>query len=53
MPVIVDEVAISIEVSNRETGGATTRPPETRERQTLVEECVERVLGILEQKKER
>ena len=53
MPVIVDEVSISIEVGNRAAGGTSTKPPETKEKQTLVTECVEKVLDILEQRKER
>lgn len=52
MPIIVDEVVISIDVSNQAAGGAATRPSETEEKQTLIEECVERVLDILEQRKE-
>lgn len=53
MPVIVDEVVISIEVSNQASGGAASPPPAAQDRQALVNECVERVLEILEQKKER
>ena len=53
MPVVVDEVVISIEVSNQAAGGATTPPPPAEEKQALIGECVERVLEILEQKAER
>lgn len=52
MPVIVDEVVISIEVSNEASGGAASPAPREQDRQALVNECVERVLEILEQKKE-
>lgn len=54
MPVIIDEVIISVEVSNQASGGTASAPPLTAEdRQALVAECVERVLDILEQKRER
>ena len=53
MPVIVDEVVISVEVSNQASGGAASTPSATEEKQTLISECVERVLEILEQKMER
>lgn len=52
MPVIIDEVVISIDVSNRAAGGASTPPPESEDRQALIEECVERVLEVLEQRDE-
>lgn len=53
MPVIVDEVIISVEVSNAASGGAASTPPPTEEKQMIVAECVERVLDILDQKGER
>jgi Family of unknown function (DUF5908) len=53
MPVIVDEVVISVEVSNQMSGGAASPPSTTEDRQTIISECVERVLDILEQKAER
>jgi hypothetical protein len=53
MPVIVDEVVISVEVSNAAAGGAASAPSGTEQTQTIVSECVERVLDILEQKAER
>jgi hypothetical protein len=53
MPVIVDEVVISVEVSNAAAGGAAPVPSGTEEMQTIISECVERVLDILEQKAER
>ncbi|WP_317932315.1 DUF5908 family protein [Halioxenophilus sp. WMMB6] len=52
MPVIIDEVVISIDVNNQAAGGATKKPSELEEQQALIEECVERVLDILEQRKE-
>ena len=53
MPVIVDEVVISVEVSNAVAGGAASTSSGTQEKQTIISECVERVLDILEQKAER
>ena len=53
MPVIVDEVVISIEVNNQPTAGAAARTPSNDEKQQIVATCVEQVLEILEQKKER
>lgn len=54
MPVIIDEVIISVEVANQPVGGTTpVFPLAVEDRQILVAECVERVLEILEQKAER
>jgi len=53
MPIIVDEVVISVEVSNEAAGGAATPPAALDDKQRLVAECVERVLDILAQKAER
>jgi hypothetical protein len=53
MPIVVDEVVISVEVSNQASGGGTTPPDATSDKQTIVSECVERVLEILSQKQER
>ncbi len=55
MPVFVDEIVISVEVTNQEaaappSGGSGAA---TGERQAMVAECVERVLDILRQKQER
>jgi hypothetical protein len=53
MPVIVDEVVISVEVTNEASGGSATTPNSTEERQLIIAFCVERVLEILAQKAER
>jgi len=53
MPIVVDEVVISVEVTNQASGGATTAPSATEDRQTIVSECVERVLEILREREER
>jgi hypothetical protein len=54
MPIIVDEVVISVEVGNREAGGdaGTTAAPAGQDKQALVEECVARVLEILRDREE-
>ena len=53
MPIIIDEVVISVEVSNQAAGGAAEAPSDTQDKQTVVAECVERVLAILLERKER
>lgn len=53
MPVVVDEIVISVEVDNRTAGGATSPASAEEEKKTLIAECVEQVLDILENRKER
>ena len=53
MPVIIDEVVISVEVTNAASGGAASPPSATEGKQEIVSECVERVLDILRQREER
>jgi hypothetical protein len=53
MPLIVDEVVISVEVTNQASGGSATPAPPVQEKQALVAECVERVLDILREREER
>ncbi len=53
MPIIVDEVVISVEVTNQAAGGKATPAPASEDKQVLVAECVERVLDILRQREER
>lgn len=55
MPVIIDEVIISVEVSNQASGGAASAsaPSASDDKQVIIAECVERVLDILRQKAER
>lgn len=52
MPIVVDEVVITVEVGNAAGGGTPSPPPPAEERQSLVAECVERVLEILREQKE-
>jgi hypothetical protein len=52
MPVIVDEVVISVEVSDGKKDD-TVSTSGSEENHTIVSECVERVLDILAQKAER
>lgn len=55
MPIVVDEVVISVDVNNE--GAANGRAPSSgaseAERQQIVNECVERVLEILAEREER
>jgi hypothetical protein len=59
MPIVVDEVVISVEVANGagapggEGGGGASAPSSTQGKQQLLQECVERVLEILRQREER
>ncbi len=53
MPVIVEEIIISIEVTNPASGGAATPAAPLEAKQEMVSECVERVMEILRQKTER
>ena len=53
MPIIVDEVVISVDVGNAAAGGAAAPPAPADDRQTLVAECVERVLDVLALRAER
>jgi hypothetical protein len=53
MPIIVDEVVISVEVSNQAGGGSATPPAPSDDKQALIAECVERVLDILRNREER
>lgn len=55
MPIIVDEVVISVEVGNSEAGGGSAADSglaTADEKQALVEECVARVLDILREREE-
>ncbi|WP_019498208.1 DUF5908 family protein [Pseudanabaena sp. PCC 6802] len=53
MAIVVDEVVISVDVSNQASGGATAPATGTADKQTIINECVERILDILRQKEER
>lgn len=53
MPIIVDEVVISVEVTNQSAGGSASPPTATDNKQEIVSECVERVLDILRERGER
>ncbi len=53
MPIVIDEVVISVEVSNQASGGTASAPTATDDKQAVINECVERVLDILKQKEER
>ena len=53
MPIIVDEVVISVDVTNQASGGSETPAAPLQDKQTVVAECVERVLDILREREER
>jgi len=53
MPIIIDEIVISVDVSNQASGGAVSLPPEKEDTQNIVNECVEKVLDIITRQKER
>lgn len=53
MPIVIDEVVISVEVTNQASGGAGAGASSIDDKQAIVNECVERVLEILKQKEER
>jgi hypothetical protein len=53
MPVIVDEIVISVEVTNQEAAGTAPAAPTSEDRHALLSECVERVLDVLRRKEER
>lgn len=53
MPVIIDEIVVTVEVTGdnrQETGGGNM---DAREKQELIALCVEKVMEILNQKNER
>lgn len=52
MPIIVDEVVISVEVGNAATGGAASVPTPQADKQALIAECVAQALEILRQERE-
>jgi hypothetical protein len=53
MPIVVDEVVISVEVTNQTDSKKTSAADNTQDKQIIINECVERVLDILRQKEER
>ncbi|HET9976064.1 MAG TPA: DUF5908 family protein [Burkholderiaceae bacterium] len=55
MPIVIDEVLITVEVENQAgpaAPGGGAEPAAGTDKQALVAECVERVLAILDQRKE-
>jgi len=56
MPIIVDEIVISVEVTSQAAAGAAPAAgggASMEEHHALVNECVERVLDVLSRKEER
>lgn len=52
MPVLIEEVVITVEVSNPPAGGASTAASSADD-EHIVRTCVEKVLEILRQREER
>ncbi|GAA5216515.1 DUF5908 family protein [Corallincola platygyrae] len=52
MPIVIDEVVISVNVGNRASGGSNTRPSDSESKKQIIEECVEQVMEILKQQEE-
>ena len=53
MPIVVDEVVISVEVTNQSGSKPGAKPVDNDGKQEIINQCVERVLEILELEKER
>ena len=54
MPIVINEIAISVEVAaGNTTQGPATSPAGNLSQEEIVRECVEKVLEILKQKNER
>ena len=53
MPLIVDEVIISVEVTGPTPAGGAAAPSSAEDKHTIINECVERVLEILSEREER
>lgn len=51
MPIIIDEIVISVEVTNKVSAGVGS-PSTDADTQFIVERCVERVLAILREQEE-
>jgi len=52
MPIVIDEVLITVEVENHGAAQSTGAPAAPTDKQALIAECVERVLAILDERKE-
>jgi hypothetical protein len=53
MPIIIDEIVISVEVTNQPGAGDVPPAPDVDTQQLIVQQCVERVLEILRTCEER
>lgn len=53
MPIIIDEIVISVEVTNQPTGPAVPAPLDPDSEQRIVQACVERVLEVLHEREGR
>lgn len=54
MPIIINEIEVSVDVTGTNAAAAPAgTPPAGLNKEEIVRECVERVMEILAQKKER
>ncbi|MEI6749562.1 MAG: DUF5908 family protein [Bacteroidota bacterium] len=53
MAIIIDEIAIQVEVTGETSAGSSPSSASNEDKLSIVNECVERVLEILKQKTER
>ncbi|WP_437682256.1 DUF5908 family protein [Sorangium sp. So ce131] len=53
MPIVVEEVVITVEVGGEPAAGAAPAQRAAEDAQEIVRQCVERVLEILAQREER
>ena len=54
MPIIINEIEISVEVAPNNNGGqATGTPVNAVSKEEIIRECVEKVMELLNQKTER
>lgn len=52
MPILIDEVVISVQVDNQTNTSKNTPSSDSEQKQRIVEECVEQVMEILKQQQE-
>jgi hypothetical protein len=53
MPIIIDEIVISVEVTPPAAGDTAPARPDADLQETIVQQCVDRVLAILRERGER
>lgn len=53
MPIEIRELIIRAEVSDKEKGAGSAAKPDKKEKQKIIQECVDQVLEMLKKDKER